>query len=372
MQTRQEEYQQKHQILAKYMEDHQLDAVVLTRRCNFAWYTCGGLNHVATCVDVGASSLLITPERAVCITNVIEAPRVGTEELAELGIEVKSFAWHDADEAGRVWSEAIGHARTAFDVKVPGLPDSATPLNPGFDRLRWTLTEGEINRYRSLGQEVADCLETAGKQARPGMSEYELAARIAGLAWERGIRCPVLLVAADDRVKNYRHPLPTDKKFEDYGMAVCCGERHGLFVSNTRLFSFKPIDEDLKHRHQAVCAVDAAIIAATRPGNTLGDVMTIAERTYAQGGYPNEWQLHHQGGSTGYLSREVKATPGNATLILKNQAFAWNPSIAGTKSEDTVLVTENGHEILSQTGNWPTTNYEAEGQNWPRCDILEL
>ena len=57
---------------------------------------------------------------------------------------------------------------------------------------------------------------------------------------------------------------------------------------------------------------------------------------------------------------------------MPNQAFAWNPSIAGTKSEDTILVGPEGNEILSSTGNWPTTPYPAGGQNWSRTDILEI
>jgi hypothetical protein len=33
---------------------------------------------------------------------------------------------------------------------------------------------------------------------------------------------------------------------------------------------------------------------------------------------------------------------------------AWNPSIAGTKSEDTVLVTARGLEVLTEaSGRWP-------------------
>jgi hypothetical protein len=38
-------------------------------------------------------------------------------------------------------------------------------------------------------------------------------------------------------------------------------------------------------------------------------------------------------------------------------AFAWNPTIQGAKSEDTVLVTENGFEVLTATGEWPTAYF---------------
>ncbi len=372
MQSHADECRQKRQAVLEYLENHPLDAVVLTRRCNFAWYTAGGLNHVSTAADVGGASLLITPEQTLCITSNIEEPRIAAEELAGLGIEIRSFAWHDAGAAVRTWSDAIGSRRCACDARVAGLPDHVTALGGDFDRLRWPLTAGEIERYRTLGREVAESLESVCRTARPGMTEHELAGRIAGHLQERAIRSPVLLIAADERVQRFRHPIPTEKKFNRYGMAVCCGERYGLIVSCTRLFSFGPIEGELRRRHQAVCQVDAAMIAATRPGRTLGDVFAAATRAYADAGFPDEWRHHHQGGPTGYVGREVRATPDNPTPVYPNQAFAWNPSIAGTKSEDTILVGPEGNEILSPAGEWPTSPYVAAGRSWPRCDILDL
>ncbi|MDT8304742.1 MAG: hypothetical protein RRC07_02300 [Anaerolineae bacterium] len=42
------------------------------------------------------------------------------------------------------------------------------------------------------------------------------------------------------------------------------------------------------------------------------------------------------------------------------QVFAWNPSIAGTKSEDTILAGESGNEILTAMDGWLTvTAYEG-------------
>jgi hypothetical protein len=38
--------------------------------------------------------------------------------------------------------------------------------------------------------------------------------------------------------------------------------------------------------------------------------------------------------------------------------------VEGAKSEDTALVTENGIEVLTATGDWPTT--EAEPPNGDR------
>ena len=41
------------------------------------------------------------------------------------------------------------------------------------------------------------------------------------------------------------------------------------------------------------------------------------------------------------------------------QAFAWNPTIAGTKVEDTALVIGDSIEIITSTPGWPTIQIEG-------------
>jgi Xaa-Pro dipeptidase len=78
-----------------------------------------------------------------------------------------------------------------------------------------------------------------------------------------------------------------------------------------------------------------------------------ASRRIAVQGYADEWQRHHQGGPAGYEPREYVATPETLDPVGVGQVFAWNPSITGTKSEDTILVGEDGNEILTQIAGWP-------------------
>ncbi|MEP0842252.1 MAG: aminopeptidase P family protein [Phycisphaerae bacterium] len=372
MLTRSEECRQKREAVVRYLEAHDLEGVVLSRRPNFAWFTCGGLHHVSTATEVGAASLLVTPRRSVCIANNIEAPRLAAEELAGLGIEVCSFDWWDEAAAKRVWSEELGALQVACDAPVSAAGGRLRPLPADFDLLRRRLNEAEIARYRRLAPEVAAVVETACRQVRPGMTEHELAARMAAGLRARGIRAPVILAANEERVRRFRHPLPTQAVFSRYGMGAVCAEREGLYVSVTRLFSFGPVDEALRRRHEAVCKVDAAMMAATVAGAMLGDVFTACQRAYAEAGFPDEWKHHHQGGQVGYLPRETRATPGCAIPVSAGQAFGWNPTIAGTKSEDTILVSADRTEILSATGDWPTRPYCVAGLTFARNEILEL
>jgi Xaa-Pro aminopeptidase len=153
-------------------------------------------------------------------------------------------------------------------------------------------------------------------------------------------------------------------------MLVVCGRRNGLIVSATRIVSFGRVSDELRKKHQAVVAVDAAFNAATRIGARIGDAFKAGLEAYAAQGYPEEWKLHHQGGPTGYAARDYRATLQTDDLVLQNQAFAWNPSIAGTKSEDTVIATPDGLEILSASPAFPMLEASAEGLTLKRSDIL--
>ena len=104
---------------------------------------------------------------------------------------------------------------------------------------------------------------------------------------------------------------------------------------------------------------------------TLGNVFSCAQSAYAEAGYPNEWQLHHQGGSAGYAPREITATPNSPEPILLGQAFAWNPSIAGAKSEDTILVGEGSNEIITEMADWPSIDVQVDEEIIKRPAILE-
>ncbi|MFM7678283.1 MAG: hypothetical protein ACKO83_05485, partial [Roseiflexaceae bacterium] len=79
----------------------------------------------------------------------------------------------------------------------------------------------------------------------------------------------------------------------------------------------------------------------------------------------------HQGGVTAYENREIQARPDSTHVIAVGQAFAWNQSIKGTKSEDTMLITATGAQALSHTGDWPTIQVEIAGKSYLRPAILQ-
>jgi len=113
----------------------------------------------------------------------------------------------------------------------------------------------------------------------------------------------------------------------------------------------KKLPPDLRRKHDAVCRIDSALHAATAPGQRWSDILEVGIQVYEETGFRDEWRHHHQGGPMGYEGRDYKATPSETRRVVENQAVGWNPSITGTKSEDTIL---SSGEVLTSMRNWPT------------------
>ena len=134
---------------------------------------------------------------------------------------------------------------------------------------------------------------------------------------------------------------------------------------------FGPLSGELRKKHDAVMKVDATFIAGSQVGADVRGIFQTALNAYASTGFADEWTLHHQGGGTGYATRDFKGTHDSTETVLPMQAYAWNPSITGTKSEDTIIATPDGPEIISLIEDWPMVDISTDGHpSVKRADIL--
>jgi len=345
------------------MDSEGIEALAITNVGNFAWLTAGANNWVGTSNDVGATTAVVTRDGLYIVCNNVEAPRINREEVAGLGFDIHTFPWYDEKPAA-VISKIAGGGPVGSDIPMAGAKTVS------IDSCRQSLTEPEIERYRWLGANAGECLSLACREIEPGMTEFEIAAVLDKHLYARGIVPTLTLVATDERIGKYRHPIPTDRKLERMAMLVTGARKWGLIISATRLVHFGPLSEELRPRHDAVARVDAELIAATRPGARMGDIFRKCMDAYSETGFPGEWKLHHQGGPTGYRAREFRVTESTDAVVVENQAFAWNPSITGTKCEDTIVATTTGPVILSETADWPKVDVEVGGVTLARPDIL--
>jgi len=364
---RQSELREKRERVYRFLEKHRLDGLWLARRDNFAWYTGGGENCVIE-DPVGQASLLLTRTHSYLIADYVEAERLLAEELVGQNFELQTHPWYETDARANLLSELTHGLRIGADTPWPGFQ----LLDQAIARLRFVLTPSEQYRYRTLCHDASAIMQSIARSIVPGQTEREVAAEITRRCINVGITPSLLLVGADRRVLNDRHPLPRDNPIFNCASLMLVGARGGLQAALARLVAVGHLPADLDARHRAATHVEAAYIHATRPGVSLSDILEIGARAYAAEGYPDEWRVHIQGGIIGYAPREFNATPDADLVIEPFEAVAWLPGIGGAVSEDTFLVLPDCNDMLTNSHDWPMVEVQIEGATYYRPDILRL
>ena len=345
-------------LLRDTVARHGLGGIRLRGQDWFAWATCGGSSAVPLASEHGVAEVLATSDGVQVLTSAIEADRVSAEEVPA-GLPILEFPWASPEEGERLVHEATRGQRVASDVPTAG--EDGLPADLVREKRR--LRPQEITRYRQVGRGTAEAMTESLEGITPASTEFEVAGLGAEAMLRRGIEPALVLVAGTRRMDLYRHPRPTGEPIGDRVMVVLCGRSHGLYANLTRVVSFRQPTAAERAAADVVAHVEAAALGASTPGQTLDHVFAAISDAYARLGHPGAEGRHHQGGTTGYLSREALAAPGSAVRILPPVAMAWNPSLPGMKLEDTILRTDDGLEVLTVDPAWPTV--EVEGRQRP-------
>ncbi|OLC52513.1 MAG: hypothetical protein AUH85_16990 [Chloroflexi bacterium 13_1_40CM_4_68_4] len=316
-------------------------SAALTTRRNFAWLTDGGDAHVAGATDESVAAIVVTARDVRVVTTVIEAKRLADEELGGANLAIEAAPWPD------------GLQPLLRELPAPVAHDA--DIEPELRHVRARLTAEEEERLIWLGARAARAVTEVFVATRRGDLETVIAERMALRLADDGVNAPVLLVASDERIARYRHPIPKPKRVERALLLVLCAEWRGLYVALTRqgMLSGR-VEEETRKRFAASRQIEIAFNDATVPGRTLGEVFELGIEAYKRSGYPDEWRLHHQGGTIGYRGREILATPNERERVDPGMAFAWNPSVTGVKVEDTLLLQRDGRRaFVTRDDSWP-------------------
>ncbi|HQP98461.1 MAG TPA: M24 family metallopeptidase [bacterium] len=362
-QSRRDEFAEKLLKIRRIIENLGLDGLLLTEQSTIAWLTGGAETFIMFASVESCGPLLVTQDSVSLICSSIETPRLLDEEFPGLDLVDLHYPWHKESRALAAKIEDIIDGGKWVSETDPTVRSHILECYS-------VLTEAEQDRYRWIGTRSEEAVRTACLNIKKGMSEFEIAGILSAEAHKREIWPALILVAADERLRKHRHPIPTANRVEDCVMLVLCARRWGLIANLTRLVHFGPVPDDLARKHKAVCTVDATFIHETRPGVSYGEIFRKAQACYAKQGFADEWELHHQGGPSGYLGRLFKAIPDSRELVHEGQAVAWNPSITGTKSEDTLLVHAKRIEFVTAARDWPMLEIGIGSKKYERPDIL--
>ncbi|MFN3651757.1 MAG: M24 family metallopeptidase [Armatimonadota bacterium] len=312
-------------------------------------------------------SILVTREAHILILQGSSATLPDGELYEQAGFSIAALPWWDLRSLAPEVLHVIPPDQLLSDQFIPG----AQPLlREDALALRTPLLSSEVERFRQVGETLGVALTHVMLHCRPGLTEHQLAGMLAGTLTDMGMSGINPAAAADDRTLDWAEPVPTGRRMERYAVVSVAAAQHGMYVSATRSVHFGAPPEELLQRHHACAGIDAALIAATRPGRPLGELLETGIHAYAAAGAPDGWQRYPFGHAIGYELIDALVGPEEVTAVGPPQAFAWSPTLPGVRSHDTMLVTETGHEILTRTPDLPTLTIETPAGPIERPAIL--
>jgi Xaa-Pro dipeptidase len=365
--TRREEIAVKEARVREHLVRSGLKGVLLKSQHNFCWFTGGGLNVVTIADTLGVSSILITPTERFLICDRIEMPRMTEDEgLANL-FTFLEYEWVDGNEAEQV-AKVAPPAQIGCDLPGFGYPCIAQEIQA----LRYELLPVEIDRYLWMGAKASRAIESVLKDfVRPGMTESEVVGELSKILWKDRIDSMCYQSAADARAYKFRHAIPTERTIEKYLMLNVNARKWGLVTTVTRIVHFGPVPAALRKQYADTVYIECGMMHETTPGAAMADIFAKTCQLYEGLGYKDEWRLHHQGGAQGYRNRDYLMKPSSPERVRENQCICWNPSIAGTKSEDAFIAQSQGRLMVTQATVFPTLTIEYGGEKFVRPGMLE-
>ena len=369
------EIEEKTGRLVEMLGREDLGGVLLNAQHNFAWLTGGASNGIDLSRENGVAYLLVTAVgKRYLLADNIEMPRLLAEEVSTADFEPVKYSWQDEKSSGdfvtgKAASLLAKGSELTTDIPIDGRTRAIEGL---LAKCRYSLTAAERERFRILGKDAAKAMQSVIDKLNTGETEIGIAAKLRAELEAGGMRSVVTLVAADERIGRFRHPVPGHNRWNKTLLLVSCAKRDGLIASFSRIACVGNVPEELRRRTEATAFVNASLWNATRSGVSGAELYETADSAYDALGFAGEINKHHQGGAAGYKPREWVAHPESSEIVQQNQAFAWNPSITGTKVEDTIIVKETGIEIVTATPHFPSIPTEVDGREYFSPGILSL
>ena len=355
-----QEVSTKLELVREILLENEAQGLLLRGTDWFAWATAGGSNTVLLTAEAGIAEVLVTAQDAWVLTDEIEAQRLQDEELpANFKLHVNP--WADAAARESFVRQATNGGKVLSDRPIPHLEKRlpASLLNH-----KRVMMSSELERYRGVGRKASEAMTEVLKAAKPTWTEYQLAGAGAEALWARGLHPALTLVAGERRLPLYRHATPSSEPLGQQAMLVFCARGYGLYANLTRFVCFGSLPDEYAKLHSHVREIEALALNLCQAGITLDVVYHALAQAYEQHGFPNAIREHHQGGTTGYLAREIVANPLTTDTLVENMAVAWNPSLPGAKIEDTFVILNDGKlENLTFEPNFPSL--EVEGRLRP-------
>ena len=228
-------------------------------------------------------------------------------------------------------------------------PAATTPLRVKKD-------PGEIQALRRAGHLVAEGFRHIRKLARPGMRECDLAADFEAYIRKHGaMKTSFDSIVAGGENAAYPHYITGNRILRKNDIVLCdIGALVDGYCSDlTRTFFLGKISLLGKKVYDIVARAQHLAIQAVKPGVKTAQIDRIARDEIERAGYGRRF-IHSTGHGVGVEIHEAPwVSPASQDVLEPGMIITVEPGIylegwGGVRIEDTLLVTKNGHEILTR------------------------
>ncbi len=262
---------------------------------------------------------------------------------------------YDRDRMESAW-DGRNSREAAFQEKLKDASGTTTvikDLSPLLDAMRRIKDTMEMDRLRSAARIGAVGLKEAMRSAKPGMYEYQLAA-VAEFVylWHGASGEAFFSIVGSGANSCTIHYYKKQRRMEPGDIVVMdFGPDFRYYASDiTRTFPVSgKFSSEQAEVYRAVLEAQKAALDSVRPGATFDDLENAARRVLERSGYEKYMKhgvSHYVGMSVHDVGKSLPFEPG--VVIAVEPGIYITERNLGIRIEDTVLVTEEGSEVLTK------------------------
>jgi Xaa-Pro aminopeptidase len=253
---------------------------------------------------------------------------------------------------------ADGEAVLRQGLSNVDLVDAVFPL----ERLRACKTPEEIDYLRESSERVVAAMMATFAQCKPGMTKLEITETLRREEVNRGLVFDYLLLTAGTSLNR----APSEQKLANGDIiSLDSGGNYKGYIGDLcrmGILGAKP-DAELEDLLGWIEDVQQAARKAVKPGGRGGDVIDIAEKMLDAS--PHRKYTHYMAHGMGLVTHEAPRLMNNprmsydaydserpleSGMVLSIETTMSHPKRGFIKLEDTVIVTDKGHEALGDGG----------------------
>lgn len=338
-------------VLPALLQAHNLDALVVSTLTNVRYYTgFTGSNGL----------LLVSPKSQTLYTD----PRYTAQAMQESSCPVKIVSGPLLKAVlarlKRAKAKRIGMEDKRISLALHrGLSQAGQLIELGdeVEKPRWVKTAHEVELIRASVALNSGALDRAMKRFKVGMRESELAAEIDFQMRKLGAEATAFeTIVASGPHSALPHAKPRTNRIETGGyLLIDMGACYRGYMSDmTRTFGVGDVPRKAARIYKAVLEAQLAAIDAVRPGRLVNRVHAAAVDVLKRHGL-DSYFVHSTGHGLGLEIHEAprlgkkEKTPLEAGMVITIEPGVYVEGFGGVRIEDTVLVTETGVEVLTQT-----------------------